>query len=165
MKDKQFLKVGLLFCSSVFLLDLLVWYFGRQEYLAFLDIFTSYVITGLIHISGLHAIRDSNTIYLAHSSWLVTTECTALFIMLIFSSFVFVYPSSVKQKGIALLAGIPFIFSANILRLYIMAWIDYLNPEYSEFFHDYMWQVVFIVMVVFMWLIWIDRVVARETKA
>jgi hypothetical protein len=33
-----------------------------------------------------------------------------------------------------------------------------------EFFHNYMWQVVFIVMVVFMWLVWIDKVVNRETK-
>jgi len=44
-----------------------------------------------------------------------------------------------------------------------MAWIDYLNPQYSEFFHNYMWQVVFIVMVVFMWLVWIDKVVDSET--
>ena len=45
-----------------------------------------------------------------------------------------------------------------------MAWIDKLKPQYSEFFHDYMWQVVFIMMVVWMWMVWIDKVVNRETK-
>lgn len=163
-RNKQFLKVVILFCSSVILLDLLVWYLGRKEYLAFLDIFTSYVITALIKICGLHALRDSNIIYLANSTWIVTTECTAIFIMLIYSSFVLVYPASVKSKGIALMSGIPFIFGANILRLYCMAWIDYLKPQYTEFFHNYMWQAVFIVMVVFMWLVWIDKVVTRESK-
>ncbi len=163
-KDRQFLKVGLLFCSTVILLDLLVWYLGRKELLAFLDIFLSYVMAGLIQASGLHAVRDSNTIYLTNSSWIVTTECTAIFIMLIFSSFVFAYPASSRQRGIALLTGIPFIFGANVLRLYCMAWIDYLRPQHSELFHNYMWQVVFIVMVVFMWLIWIDKVVNRETN-
>lgn len=158
------MKVGFLFCSSVILLDLAVWFLGKHEWLAFLDIFTSYVIANLIQLSGLHVIRDSNTIYLTNSTWIVATECTAIFIMLIFSSFIFVYPASVKQKGIALLTGVPFIFGANIVRLYCMAWIDYLEPQYSEFFHNYMWQVVFIVMVVFMWLVWIERIVSRETK-
>lgn len=164
MKDKQFLKVGFLFCTLVILLDLLVWYLGRKEHLAFLDIFLSYVMAGLIQLSGLHVIRDSNTIYLTNSSWLVTTECTAIFIMVIFSSFILAYPASMKQKGMALLAGIPFIFVVNVFRLYCMAWIDYLKPQYSELFHNYMWQVVFIVMVVFMWLLWIDKVVNREAK-
>ena len=164
LKDKQFLKVGFLFCSIVIVLDLLVWYLGRREYLAFLDIFLSYVMAGLIQLSGLYAVQDSNTIYLTNSTWLVATECTAVFIMVIFSSFILVYPASLKQKGIALLAGIPFIFVANVLRLYCMAWIDYLKPQYSEFFHNYMWQVVFIMMVVFMWMVWIDKVVNRETK-
>ncbi len=162
IKDKQFLHVGILFCSLVVLLDLLVWYLGKMEYLDFFDIFLSDVMAGLIKLSGLHVIQDSNTIYLTNSSWIVTTECTAIFIMLIYSSFVLVYPAKLKSKGLALLAGVPCIFGANVLRLYCMAWIDYLRPQYSELFHDYMWQVVFIVMVIFMWLVWIDKVVTRE---
>lgn len=162
--NKQFLKIGFLFCSIVVLLDLIVWYLGRKEYLAFLDIFTSQIITALIQLSGLSATMESNTIFLTNSVWLVATECTAIFIMLIYASFIFVYPASIRSKGIALLAGIPFIFGANILRLFCMAWIDYLKPQYSEYFHQYIWQVVFIVMVIFMWLIWIEKVVTRETK-
>ncbi len=162
--NTQFLRTALLFCSVVVLLDLLVWYLGRKEYLAFLDIITSWVVANLIQFSGLQVIRDSNTIYLAHSEWVVTTECTAIFIMLIFTSFILVYPSSVKAKGLALLTGIPFIFGANILRLFMMAWIDKLRPQYTEYFHQYIWQVVFIVMVIFMWLLWIDKVVNRETR-
>ncbi|HXZ95393.1 MAG TPA: exosortase/archaeosortase family protein [Dehalococcoidia bacterium] len=162
--DKQFLLVGFLFCSSVILLDIVVWYLGRKEYLAFLDIFLSYVMEGLIRLSGLHVVRDSNQIFLTNSLWIVTTECTAIFIMLIYSSFIIVYPATRKAKGMAVIAGIPFIFSINCFRLLIMAWIDKIKPQYSEFFHNYLWQVVFIVMVVWMWLLWIDKVVNRETK-
>lgn len=150
---------GVLFCTLVILLDMAVWYLGRMEYLAFIDIFTSYIITWLIHLSGLPALRDSNTIYLTNAVWVVTTECTALFIMIIFSSFVLVFPSSLKSKIVALVSGIPFIFGANILRLYAMAWIDYLKPQFSEYFHNYVWQVFFILMVIVMWLFWIDKVV------
>jgi len=163
-KDKQFLRVGFLFFSSVIVLHFLVWYLSGKQYLASFDIFTSYVIANLIQLTGLSAIRYGNTIQLAHSSWIIVSECTALSIMVVFSSFVFVYPASIKSKGLALVAGLPFIFAANILRLLCMAWIDFLKPQYSEFFHDYLWQVAFIVMVVFMWLVWIDKVVNRETK-
>jgi exosortase/archaeosortase family protein len=164
LHKNSLLTRGVLFCLVVILLDLAAWYLGRGEYLAFLDIFTSYVITGLIHISGLPALRDSNTIYLTNAVWVVTTECTALFIMLIFSSFILVFPSSLKAKIIALLSGIPCIFAANILRLYAMAWIDYLRPQFSEYFHNYVWQVFFILMVVLMWLFWIDKV-ARQADS
>ena len=156
--------MALFFCFVVIVLDLIVWYLGKKEYLAFLDIFTSQVITKLIHLSGLQATRDSNMIYLANSVWIVTTECTGIFMMSIFASFIAVYPSSIKAKGIALLTGIPFIFAANILRLFIMAWIDKIKPQYTEIFHNYIWQVVFIIMVVFMWTVWIDKVVNREDK-
>jgi len=164
-KDKRYIKVGFLFCAIVVLLDLTVWYLGRHEYLAFLDIFTSRVITSLIHMTGLPARMDSNTIYLTNSVWLMTTECTAIFLMLIYASFILVYPSSIKSKCIALVTGIPFIFAANLARLLIMAWIDKLKPQYSEFFHNYAWQVVFIVMVIFMWMIWISKVVNREADS
>ena len=164
LRRARVLKLGILFGSLVILLDLVVWYLGRGEHLAFLDIFTSWAIAGIIQLSGLPVVRDSNTIYLAHSTWIVSTECTAIFTMLIFSAFVLIYPSTLWAKGIALLAGVPFIFAANIVRLLLMAWIDRLSPQYSADFHNYVWQVVFIVMVVFMWLVWLDKVVDGESQ-
>ena len=164
LRNVQIFKVGLLFCCAAVGSDLIVWYLGKKEYLAFLDIFTTYVITALLHLSGLQAVMESNTIYLANSTWIVTTECTAIFIMLIFASFILVYPSPLRAKGIALITGIPVIFCANIARLFMMAWVDKLSPQYTEYFHQYIWQIVFIVMIVFMWLVWIQRVVASETK-
>jgi exosortase/archaeosortase family protein len=164
MKNNMFLPVVLAFIVLAVCLDLLVWYFGRKEYLAFFDIFTAWVTTGVIHISGLQAVRDSNTIHVANADWIVSIECTAIYIMIIYASFILVYPARVRSKAIALLSGLPFIFCANILRLFIMAWIDKLKPEFSEFFHNYAWQAVFIVMVIFMWLAWIEKVAAREAK-
>jgi len=122
------------------------------------------VIAGLIQLSGLPVIRDSNTLYLAHRTWIVSTECTAIFTILMFSSFVLAYPTTIRAKGLALLAGLPFIFGANIARLFLMAWIDWLSPQYSAPFHNYVWQVAFIIMVVFMWLVWLDKVVGGETQ-
>ena len=163
-KDRRFLRMAVSFFSLVVLADIVVWYLGKNEYLAFLDIYTSVVLTFLIQLSGLPVRMVSNTLYLTNSTWIVTTECTAIYIILIFTSFILVYPASRKLKGLALVAGIPFIFAANLLRLFIMAWIDQVRPQYTDSFHNYVWQIVFIVMVVFMWLLWIEKMVNRETK-
>ena len=164
-KTRRFPRVVLLFVTLAVLLDVAVWYLGKREYLAFLDIFTSSVVTGLIHLSGLQAHQDSNTIYLAHSVWVVTIECTAIQIMTIYTAFVLAYPAAVRAKGLALLAGLPFIFGMNILRLWVMAWIDKLAPNFSTPFHNYVWQVAFIIMVILMWLVWLEKVVKRESKS
>jgi archaeosortase B (VPXXXP-CTERM-specific) len=163
-KDPRFLRMAVSFVSLVILADIVVWYLGKKEYLAFIDIYTSVVLTYLIQVSGLPVRMVSNTLYLTNSTWIVTTECTAIYILLIFTSFILVYPASRKLKCLALGTGIPFILAANILRLLIMAWVDQVKPQYTDYFHNYVWQIVFIVMVVFMWLLWIEKAVHREAK-
>ena len=162
VQDRKYLKVALLFFVTTVILDLCIWLATDQ--LSFFNIFTAWVMTGLIQLSGMQATMHGEAIALVNSNWLMTTECTGIYIMGIYASFILTYPVTPRAKGIALLAGIPFIYGANIIRLYMMAWIDKLTPEYSEYFHNYMWQGVFIVMVVFMWILWIDKVADREAK-
>ncbi len=95
----------------------------------------------------------------------MTPECTALSAMIVFVAFVIVYPSSIKSKGIAVLAGTPFIIIANTLRLFILAWATELFTKYAHFAHDYVWQVAFLIPIAVMWLGWIGMVVKRESKA
>ena len=164
LRNFNYLKMPLLFCFSVVLLNLVSLYAAKKGYLYFFELFTAHVTTGLIHVFGIEATRDDTIIHLANDVWKVNTECTAITIMIIFASFIAVYQASLKAKGIGLLAGLPFIFIANITRLLVMAFIDKLAPEYSHYFHDYLWQVAFIIMVVVMWVVWTEKVVMRERK-
>jgi exosortase/archaeosortase family protein len=119
-------------------------------------------VAWLIRLSGLQAeIFGGNRIHLASVDWEMVLECTAIGSMLVFSSFLLVFPSSFKAKGIGLLIGLPLIHVANLVRLLAMAWVEELLPGYALYFHDYLWQVVFLIGVAFLWLIWIDKVVSR----
>jgi len=164
-KAWQYLKVPLLFCLLVTALIFISLIIANNGYLSFFEIFNARVATILINLSGIEARSESNIIYVTNSVWKIDTECTALTIMIIFTSFVMVYPAALKPKGMAIFTGLPFIFGANMIRLLVMAWIDKLKPAYSNYFHDYLWQVAFIIMVVFMWILWIEKVVNRERKA
>jgi archaeosortase B (VPXXXP-CTERM-specific) len=164
LRDLKYLKMPLLFFVSVILINLASLYAAEKGYLYFFELFTAQATTGLIHLCGIEATRNNTIIHLANDVWRVNTECTAITIMILFASFVVVYQTSLKAKGIGLLAGITFIFTANILRLLVMAFMDKYAPAYSHYFHDYLWQVAFIIMVVVLWFVWTEKVVRRERE-
>ena len=123
-------------------------------------------LTGsVISASGLHVVQDGVHMYLNKSHWIMTPECTALSALIVFMSFVLVYPASVKSKGMAITLGMPFLIIANVLRLLTLAWASELAFNFASLFHDYVWQVAFLILIVLMWLIWIELVVNREKKA
>ena len=123
------------------------------------------IVGGLISASGLEVVQNGVHIILKNDQWIMTPECTALSAMIVFVAFVMVYPSSLKSKGIAVLAGIPFIIMANTLRLLTLAWATELFAKYAHLAHDYVWQVAFLILIAVMWLIWIEMVVKNESKA
>jgi archaeosortase B (VPXXXP-CTERM-specific) len=163
-RDLTYLKMPLLFCLIVVLLNILSFFAYQRGYLASIELLTAQTTMGVIHLFGMSAVRDNNIIRLTNALWIVNTECTAITIMIIYSAFIAVYKASLKAKGIGLLFGLLIIFTANITRLLLMAFIDRYKPEYSTLFHDYLWQVAFIIMVIFLWILWLDKVVKRETK-
>lgn len=123
------------------------------------------IVGGLIQASGLQVAYNDLYITLKSGEWVMTAECTALSAMIVFVAFVLAYPSALKSKGIAIVAGIPFLILANTLRLFSLAWATEMFPKYAEFVHDYVWQVAFLIVIAVMWLLWIEMVVRHENKA
>jgi len=153
------------FCLLVVSLHLLVWLVVQKGYLVSPRLLLTQVVGSLIGALGIHAeVRDA-TIFLKRETWLMSTECTGIFPVLTFASFVLAYPSRLKAKLLGFLIGIPTIFAANILRLVVLACLVELKPAYGSYFHDYLWQVAFILLIVILWLVWIEGVVKGERKA
>ena len=123
------------------------------------------IVGSLITASGLEVMQKGVYIILKNDQWIMTPECTALSAMIVFVAFVIVYPSSLRAKGIAVLTGIPFIIIANTIRLFTLAWATELFAKYAHLAHDYVWQVAFLILIAIMWLVWIEMVVKRESKA
>jgi exosortase/archaeosortase family protein len=123
------------------------------------------LVAWLIDSTGLQVARDGIYIHLENQQWIMTPECTAITAIIVFVSFVLLYPASLKAKSIGILTGVPFLVGMNILRLVTLAWVTQLFVEYAPLFHDYVWQVVFLILMAIMWLIWIDLVVKRESEA
>lgn len=101
-------------------------------------------------------------------SFIVISECGAIEVMAIFFSAVIAFPTSWRKRIIGLIFGLPLMYLLNIVRLTVLAIIGALDKggAYFEFAHHYLWQSVYIVFVVVVWMSWIEFVVrGREAKS
>ncbi|KAB0670509.1 hypothetical protein F6V30_10230 [Oryzomonas sagensis] len=120
------------------------------------------IVSGLLKRINVENSVDATYIMLKNKTWIITPECTAINVFILFVSFVLSYTSSARAKLVALAVGMPFIFAANIARLVFLGWVTEHAPHYARFTHDYAWQALFLILVVAMWLAWIELVVNRE---
>ncbi len=96
-------------------------------------------------------------------SFILVPECGAIEIMAIFLAAVLAFPTSWRKRGVGIVAGMPIMYGVNILRLTVLAVVGALDQStgrvWFNFAHEYLWQAVYIVFVVAVWLIWVEYVV------
>ncbi len=97
--------------------------------------------------------------------FILVSECGAIEVMAIFFAAVMAFPARWWKRIVGLLLGIPIMYSVNIFRVTCLAIIGALDPErqWFDFSHHYVWQAVYIIFVVAVWLAWIEFLVNRET--
>lgn len=125
--------------------------------------FITSLVSPMLTIFGVVNSVHGNQINLKSNLLIVTQECTAINVLILFTSFVLAYSSTMRAKLIGLIVGIPFIFVVNIARILALGLIsEYFSHRSMELFHDYIWQMAFLFLVVTMWFVWIEMVVMRE---
>jgi exosortase/archaeosortase family protein len=104
-------------------------------------------------------VEDANPTYLFY--FMVVSECGAIEVMAIFLAAVVAFPTRWWKKAVGVIAGLPIMYCVNIFRLTCLAMIGAYdtNHEYFNFFHEYVWQAVYIIFVVAVWMFWVEYVV------
>lgn len=126
---------------------------------------TATQVSWAMRLLGIDSAASGTQLSFGSRAVTIVMECTALQVAMIYSALVLAYPSSIKSKLIGIGVGIPLILLVNIIRLMVICFVLWWKPEYFEMMHIYVWQVVFIVVVVAMAAIWIEKVVHRERSA
>lgn len=124
--------------------------------------FTTQVTSYLLTKFNIANSVNNYTISLRNDTWVVTQQCTAINVFILYVSFILAYSASIKSKCLAFLIGIPFILASNIGRLLTLGLLTEYFPTKAHFFHDFVWEAVFVILVISMWLIWIEVVVKHE---
>ena len=96
----------------------------------------------------------------------VVSECGAIEVMAIFFSAVIAFPTGWRKRAIGLVCGLPLMYLLNIFRLTLLAIIGAVDRggQWFKFTHEYLWQAVYIVFVVVVWMVWIEFVVRGRKR-
>jgi exosortase/archaeosortase family protein len=94
----------------------------------------------------------------------IIAECTGVFISILFIAFIAVYPTRLKNKLLGLLLGIPTLFTANMLRLIVLFYMDKYHGRYVGYAHTILGQVFMVTIGFLCVLIWIDLFVNKKDR-
>jgi archaeosortase B (VPXXXP-CTERM-specific) len=117
----------------------------------------------LSELLGMTVTVSDTQLYLETVTFEIIQECTGLFAAMIYLSCVLAYPAPWQQKTTGLLLGIPSIFGINLIRMLILVYIGGAHPDIFDYVHSFLWQGIFIIIVIFIFLVWIDKIVYHDT--
>ena len=146
-----------LFYISFFVLLYIIF----QDNFNFLSNLTACVLSALLGIFGVDHTIDETILYLGGISLNVIDECTGIYELFVYAGCVMAYPTSPGKKLAGVAFGIPAIFGINMVRLLSLAFVGMWFPSIFSYVHYYLWQVTLILLVVFVMLVWIEKIVKR----
>ncbi len=142
----------------IFLISIFyIFYYYTLDYFAFLKTTIANILTFFLSLLGISAIVQGEDILLEGFALRIVEECTAVFATLIYISCVLAYPASLKNKLVGIGFGIPVIQVINFARLIVLSIVGIYYPGIFEFVHTYIWQSIFIIFVIAIWLFWLER--------
>jgi exosortase/archaeosortase family protein len=90
----------------------------------------------------------------------IAVECTALNFLTIFTAGVIAYPQhTVKYKIIGIIAGTTTLTIMNSMRIAVLGLVGTYAPEAFDFLHIYIWQGLFALLVVIVWIVWVQKLI------
>lgn len=116
---------------------------------------TASIVHRLLMVAGLHATVHENYLAVQGFSVYVIPECTALFISLLYTSFVLSFPAQWKCKLIGLASGLPVLFTVNQIRLLFLCVVGLKWPRLFDMIHVYAGQVFLTAILILMIILWI----------
>jgi exosortase H (IPTLxxWG-CTERM-specific) len=89
--------------------------------------------------------------------------CDAAEPMAIFIAAVIAFPATYKSKFSGLLFGLLMMFLLNIVRIFTLFIAGVHFPDFFETMHLAVWQVLFIMFAIMLWVLWIKLMVKKTT--
>ena len=117
--------------------------------------------TAVLNLLGFDATCSGTSVQLANGGMDIISECSAIYVAILFTAGVVAFPTSARARLLGLGLGLPIIFVINIVRLASLGAVIRYRPDLLPLFHEYLWQVFFILVVAGLYLLWIERFVPR----
>ncbi len=88
----------------------------------------------------------------------INYECTGAYVLLVLLTFLAAYPARWRERLAGAAIGIPALTLINVVRIAVLIRIAELRPELFAYFHEYVWQGLFLVLVIAYAMSWVEHV-------
>lgn len=107
---------------------------------------------------GTTADVDGTIIRTNHVALDINHECTGIFVLLVYATFVLAYPASGWQRTYGIVLGVGILTTINVARLVVLTVIAGDRPTWFAYFHEYFFQGLFIALLAFLASVWTEQV-------
>jgi archaeosortase B (VPXXXP-CTERM-specific) len=115
-------------------------------------------VTAGANACGAQATRVGTVIRLDQAALEINHECTGVFVLLVYATFVLAYPAPWRQRFYGVTLGMAILSGINVLRLIALAVIASRQPSWFAYFHEYFFQGLFIALLAFLASVWTEQV-------
>jgi len=119
----------------------------------------------ILNLFGMRTIGTRETISSPSFSVSIARGCDAVEAMALFTSALLVFPARWNYKLAGFFAGIVILFILNIGRVISLFLTGIYFPGIFEFMHVEVWQVLFILCAIGLWIFWIKWTRKKESHA
>jgi len=116
----------------------------------------------LLRAAGIGNERTGTVLEFGSGGLQIISECSAIYVLILFAAAVLAFPVRWRARLWGLALGVPCILAINVLRLATLGVVVRYRADLLPFFHEYLWQVLFVLVVAVLYLVWIERAVRRE---
>ena len=110
------------------------------------------------NLLGADAQVGGSIIRTEHAALEINHECTAVFVLLVYTMFVLAYPAPWTHRLSGIAIGLSTLTAINIARLIILTVIASRYPDWFAYFHEYFFQGLFIALLAFLASMWTEQV-------
>ncbi len=130
-----------------------------------LNLFTAAITGKILNLFGILASVNGTGISHHDFSIRIITECTPVYITILFTSFVLAYASTAKQWVHGILANLPILFVMNLLRIVLMIFIIGLHSATMfQYAHVYIGQIFMGFLVIVAAPAWIRSSIEAKSR-
>lgn len=120
-------------------------------------IFVGYANMGsyILNILGEGTSANGVSITSPFFSLTIKEGCDAITPIILYSMAILAFPISLRLKWPGLLLGIMALFILNVIRIISLYYVGkHFSYETFDFVHVDVWQILFLIMTIFTWLLW-----------
>jgi exosortase H (IPTLxxWG-CTERM-specific) len=118
----------------------------------------------LLHLIGHQTLVTGDFIYSKQFSVAIKKGCDAVEPMALFMAGIIAFPVSVRKKLPGILVGLMIIFFLNIVRIVVLFLTGIYAQSLFETMHVEVWQMIFILVAIAIWLLWLRWAVRKSRK-